>query len=182
MFDWVKSLFSNVGVSLVNAVGNVLDTVTTTDHEIALTDNQKLKIQAAFELEAKKLLAKAEEEHNEHIQALEAEITKRLQIDMAGDAWLPKNIRPLALIFLSAVVSAIAFFTIFDNGLTDQQLKTLEIWVPFFSPLMLLAYGFYFGSRGLEKIAKIREMSKDKVYSETIKVDSMVHNYPPTRR
>ena len=44
----------------------------------------------------------------------------------------------------------------FDSALTEIQLKSLKEWIPFFSTLMMVIYGFYFGSRGIEKVQKIR--------------------------
>ena len=44
----------------------------------------------------------------------------------------------------------------FDDKLVDNQLQALNVWVPFFTTLMMVIYGFYFGSRGIEKVQKIR--------------------------
>lgn len=84
---------------------------------------------------------------------------ERLKTDMTSDSWLSKNVRPLSLIFLTVAVTALAYGTIFNSELTEAQQSALDVWVPFFTMLMLTVYGFYFGSRGLEKIQKVRSGS-----------------------
>jgi hypothetical protein len=91
-----------------------------------------------------------------HEENMEAELTERLKLDMKSDSWLSKNIRPMTLVFMTLVVSLLAFLTIFKSGFTAEQTLTVENWIPFFQTIMLTIYGFYFGSRGLEKIQKIR--------------------------
>lgn len=153
---WYSKLFSAVGVDLAKTVGNVVDELVTTDEEMQLTKNQQLKIKTAYEVQIRDLLNKLDKQQADHEENLEKELTERLKLDMKSDSWLSKNVRPMALIFMTLVVSAIAVFTIFDSTLTDPQLKALEQWQPFFTSLMMVIYGFYFGSRGLEKFQKIR--------------------------
>jgi len=153
---WFSKLFSSVGVDLTATVGKVIDDLVTSDEEIALTDIQKKKIQTAYEVEMKSLLVKLDKQQADHEENLEAELTGRLKLDMKSDSWLSKNIRPMALIFLTVTVSILAFFTVFDENLNDKQLQALRVWIPFFSTIMLTVYAFYFGSRGIEKVQKIR--------------------------
>ncbi|MCJ8312151.1 MAG: hypothetical protein HRU38_07635 [Saccharospirillaceae bacterium] len=40
---------------------------------------------------------------------LEAELTTRLTLDMKSDSWLSKNIRPMTLIFMTLIVTILAF-------------------------------------------------------------------------
>ncbi len=153
---WYSKLFSAVGIDLAQTVGNVVDELVTSDEEMALTNNQKLKIQTAFEVEMRSMLVKLDQQQAEHEENLENELTERLKLDMKSDSILSKNVRPMALIFMTVTVSILAFFTVFDSGLSNEQLQALDKWVPFFSTLMMVIYGFYFGSRGIEKIQKIR--------------------------
>lgn len=153
---WYSNLFSAVGIDLAETVGNVIDELVTSEEEMGLTENQKLKIQTAFEVEMRSLLVKLDKQQAEHEENLEGELTERLKLDMKSDSRLSKNVRPVALIFMTVTVSVLAFFTVFDSDLTQMQLQALEKWVPFFSTLMMVIYGFYFGSRGIEKIQKIR--------------------------
>ncbi len=56
------------------------------------------------------------------------------------------------------------------ENLSTQQLQALKEWIPFFSTLMLTVYAFYFGSRGIEKVQKIRaagSVDMEKVKSGT---------------
>jgi hypothetical protein len=153
---WLSKIFSATGVNVISSVGKVIDDLVTSDEEIALTEIQKSKIKAAYNVKMKELMMDIDRQAAQHEENLENELTERLQLDMKSDSWLSKNIRPMALIFMTLVVSVLAFFTIFDSTLSVSQQGTLDSWIPLFQTLMLVIYGFYFGSRGLEKIQKIR--------------------------
>jgi len=77
------------------------------------------------------------------------EITKRWSSDMNSDSWLSKNIRPLSLAFLT--------LTLFIYVILDSSLEGFKIdseWISLLGNLLMLVYGAYYGSRGLEKIRK----------------------------
>lgn len=81
------------------------------------------------------------------------ELTKRAQADMASDSWLSKNIRPLSLI---ALFSAYIIFAVMSAAGID----TNESYTMLLGQWGQLAFGFYFGSRGMEKIADIWSKKK----------------------
>jgi hypothetical protein len=171
---WYSKIFSAVGVDLASTVGKVIDELVTSDEEMALTKNQKLKIQTAYEVRMRELLVKLDNQQAKHEENLESELTGRLKLDMKSDSWLSKNVRPMALIFMTITVSILAFFTVFDSALTEIQLKSLKEWIPFFSTLMMVIYGFYFGSRGIEKVQKIRAAGiteREKAKKQTSSID-----------
>jgi hypothetical protein len=173
---WLSKIFSAVGVNLVSTVGKVMDELITSDEEIALTENQKLKIQKAYEVKMRELLVDLDRQQAQHEENLESELTARLKLDMKSDSWLSKNIRPMALIFMTSTVAVLAFFTVFDSNLAAAQLNALKEWIPFFKILMVVIYGFYFGSRGLEKFQKIRAAGNADV--EKIKQAGSVDQVP----
>ena len=78
-------------------------------------------------------------------------ISARWQSDMKSDSWLSKNTRPMALIFLTL---AMTIFIILDSTVL-LEIKTG--WVSLLEALLLTVYVAYFGSRGAEKITKIRK-------------------------
>jgi len=91
-------------------------------------------------------------ELNVDVFKLETEAaTSHHQADMSSDSWLSKNIRPLALAFLTVATVILAYFSIFLE-LKDGQIKTLDMWLGVLLPLLLTAFGFYFGGRSLEKL------------------------------
>jgi len=153
---WLSKIFSSTGVNVISSIGKVIDDLSTSDEELALTEIQKAKIKSAYNVKMQELMTKLDQQAAEHEENLETELTGRLKLDMKSDSWLSKNIRPMALIFMTVVVALLAFLTIFNKNLTPEQLNTVEAWIPFFQTIMLVIYGFYFGSRGLEKIQKIR--------------------------
>ncbi len=153
---WYSKLFSAMGVNIVSTIGGVIDDLVTSDEEMALTQNQKLKIETAYKLKMQELLNDLDKRQQEHEQNLEAELTERLKIDMKSDSFLSKNVRPIALIFMTLTVATLALATTFNGDLKPAQLEALEIWTPFFATIMVTIYSFYFGSRGLEKMQKMR--------------------------
>jgi uncharacterized membrane protein (DUF106 family) len=83
------------------------------------------------------------------------ELTKRQEADMGSDSWLSKNIRPLSLIALFFAYIIFAVMSAFGINTNDNYTMLLGQWGQ-------LAFGFYFGSRGLEKIAEIRSKNATK--------------------
>ena len=77
-------------------------------------------------------------------------ISNRWMNDMRSDSWLSKNTRPLTLIFLTF---AMTIFVILDSTVL-LEIKTG--WVSLLEALLITVYVAYFGSRGAEKITKIK--------------------------
>ena len=77
------------------------------------------------------------------------ETTKRWESDMSSDSWLSKNIRPLSLSFLTI---SLFIYIILDSSLESFNIESE--WVSLLGNLLMLVYGAYYGSRGLEKIRK----------------------------
>ena len=77
-------------------------------------------------------------------------ISNRWMNDMRSDSWLSKNTRPLTLIFLTF---AMTIFVILDSTVL-LEIKTG--WVSLLEALLITVYVAYFGSRGAERITKIK--------------------------
>tara|TARA_R100001463_G_scaffold26513_1_gene62037 strand:- start:6713 stop:7162 length:450 start_codon:yes stop_codon:yes gene_type:complete len=79
-------------------------------------------------------------------------VSKRWDSDMKSDSWLSKNTRPLTLIYLTLASTILiiidSFHTLFDVD---------TAWVELLKTLLITVYVAYFGSRGAEKIQKIRK-------------------------
>jgi hypothetical protein len=82
------------------------------------------------------------------------ELTKRHTADMASDSWLSKNIRPLMLICLFSAYTVFSVASVFDFEAKTAYVELLGQWG-------MLAFGFYFGSRGAEKIAETMTKGKE---------------------
>lgn len=123
---------------IVDSVGNGLDKLFTSDAEKLILRNELEKIKYQNKIE---LLQKA----NEYDQ----EISKRHQADMTSDSWLSKNIRPLTLIFILVMYSLLSISSGFAFNVTSAYVELLGQWG-------MLIMSFYFGSRGFEKIFKIK--------------------------
>ena len=131
IFQWLTG-------SIIKEVGNVIDKLTTTKEE-------KLEAQRLIQ----EILEKADSEAQE-------QVSRRWEADMKSDSFLSKNIRPMVLIFLTAVFSILAFF---DGNI--GEFKVTEEYVPIFQVLLMTVYGAYFVGRTWEK-GKTITNNKDK--------------------
>jgi len=127
----MKKLLSLLTGGLIKDVGNVIDKLTTTEEE-RLAAKQKIQ----------ELLEKAD-------QDAQTQITERWKLDMQSDSFLSKNIRPLVLIYLTVIFTALAFF---DGNIGGFQVD--EAYIPIFQSLLITVYGAYFVGRTWEKSKK----------------------------
>jgi len=138
----LRDLFSGGAADLVSEVGEAIDKNVTSDEE-------RLEIERLI----KSRLADIEEKVLEfHVQELD-QVTKRHESDMKSDSWLSKNIRPLALVANTVFVMLFAMLTIAFSE--TETLPVIKVWIALFASLLTLQYGFYYGSRGIEKVAAI---------------------------
>jgi len=141
--SWFTDIFSSGASKLVESVGSALDNLITSDEE---REAAKLAIQAEINKFKVAQLAAASE--------LDKQITERLKIDMASDSWLSKYIRPMGLIFMLASTVLLVYVTTFIDVSAEQK-EILKAWINPLVSIDLTMVGFYFGSRGMEKIKNI---------------------------
>lgn len=152
----LSKIFGGGAKALLGGVEGVIDKVVTTDKE-----REELKVRMKEMLE-------------DYALQHEAELTKRHENDMMSDSWLSKNVRPLSLVFSTFVVTLMTF--------TDGNVGGFEIadaYITLFQNLMLLQYGFYFGSRGLEKFNAVKaskELERGRTYRENKLTDAEQEN------
>ena len=97
---------------------------------------------------------KLKELENNYTKIVEDNITQRWQAD-TNSSMLARNIRPASLIFLLFIFVIISFC---DGNLGEFTLA--DGYKEIYSSLLLVAFSAYFGSRGLEKITKIKQDGK----------------------
>ena len=134
----MKKILSFLSGGLIKDVGGVIDKFTTTDEERLAA---KHKIQ--------ELLEQADKD-------AQSQITDRWKMDMQSDSFLSKNIRPLVMVYLTAVFTILAF--------ADGNIGVFKInpaYVPVFQTLLMTTYGAYFVGRTWEKNKKSSD-NKDK--------------------
>ena len=121
---FLSKLFGNIGLDVNKLVYNVV----TTDEE-----RKTLKIKL------KQVLAQAEGSAQE-------QVTRRWEADSKA-GWLPANIRPLTLVFLTLVFVVISMFDGNIGGFTISP-----AYIPIYQTLLLCVYSAYFAGRSIEKI------------------------------
>ena len=80
----------------------------------------------------------------------EQERTARHAADMSSDSWLSKNIRPLVLIFLTVCYMLI----VVSDAIESWSFTVGEGHQGTLNSMLLAVYGFYFISRGIEKVTE----------------------------
>ena len=87
-------------------------------------------------------------------QAAQAQVSARWEADMKHGSTLSKNIRPLTLIFLTAIFTILS---IFDGNLQigAEAFTIGEAYVPVYQTLLITVYGAYFAGRSIEKVKKV---------------------------
>jgi hypothetical protein len=119
---------------VIKDVGKVIDDLVTSDEEKLLIKERVTSIL---------------EEAN---KAAQEQVTKRWEVDMKSDSWLSKNIRPLVLIYMTAMFTIISCM---DGNI--GQFKITEAYIPIYQSLLITVYGAYFLSRGVEKIKNTKK-------------------------
>lgn len=82
--------------------------------------------------------------------AEEQERTKRWLADMNSDSWLAKNVRPIILMYLTFMMTLLAFLDSANDSFIVE-----EMWVTLLTTLLLAVYVAYFGGRSYEKGKKL---------------------------
>ena len=125
---------------LGNILGNLLGKADTIIDECITSKEEKLQLRNQLH----KIVQEQE-------SLIEKQVSKRWVSDNSSDNWLSKNIRPMSLIFITVVFTIISFA---DGNIGQFTLN--EEYRPIYQSLLLLIYGAYYGSRGLEKIKKTK--------------------------
>jgi len=127
----MKKIFSWLTGGVIKQVGDVLDNLITSKEE---------------KLEIKRQIQQILEDADNNAQK---EVTYRWQSDMNSDSYLSKNIRPMILIYLTVIFSALAFS---DGNIGEFAIA--KEYIPIFQTLLVTVYGAYFVGRSWEKAKK----------------------------
>ena len=87
-------------------------------------------------------------------QAAQAQVSARWEADMKHGSWLSKNIRPLTLVFLTAVFTILS---IFDGNLQigGDDFTIGAAYVPVYQTLLMTVYAADFAGRSIEKVKQV---------------------------
>jgi len=127
----MKKIIQWLTGGVIKQVGNVIDDLVTTDEE-RLAAKQKIQ----------EILEQADKEAQQ-------QVTERWKYDMQSDSFLSKNIRPMVLIYLTIIFTALCFT---DGNI--GEFKIAEAYIPIFQTLLVTVYGAYFVGRSWEKLRK----------------------------
>jgi len=128
----LKAVGSLLGGDTIKDVGNIIDNLHTSKEEKAGAKQKMEQILAAAE------------------QAAQAQVSARWEADLKHGSWLSKNIRPLTLIFLTAIFTILS---IFDGNIGEFTIGAA--YVPVYQTLLMTVYAAYFAGRSIEKVKKV---------------------------
>ena len=113
--------------SIIGNASEIIDEVVTTKEEKLALKNKMQEILANAEANAQQ------------------QVTRRWEAD-AKAGWLPANIRPMTLAFLTMIFVIISFF---DGNIGGFGLN--PIYAPIYQTLLMVVYSAYFAGRSVEK-------------------------------
>jgi len=99
-------------------------------------------------VEKKELKIKLKEVLSQAEGNAQQQVTRRWEADSKA-GWLPANIRPLTLLFLTMIFVIISFFDGNIGGFTMNP-----TYAPIYQTLLMVVYSAYFAGRSIEKIKK----------------------------
>lgn len=147
--SWFTDLFAGGVDKVVSAVGDAADKLITSDEERLTLKNELALIQVKAKLDAQAEADQAE-------QKLEQEVTARWQADMSQEDPWAKRVRPASLVYLLLFMTVI----ILGDSITAIDFDVKPAYVDLIQSLLVTVFVAYFGSRGIEKVALIRNKNK----------------------
>lgn len=126
------------GTNVIKAVGDIADTLITTDKERLELDIKRQELK----LKETELFIDYQKNDNDNI-------SKRWGSDMSSDSWLSKNIRPLTLIYILTAYTLFSIGGIFNLNVPSAYVELLGQWG-------MLIMSAYFGGRTIEKVVEMR--------------------------
>ena len=130
-------MLAGIFKSLIGNASGIIDEVVTTKEE-----------KLSLKLKMKEILVNAESNAQE-------QVTRRREAD-AKAGWLPANIRPITLIFLTTVFVIIS---VFDGNIGGFSIS--PAYVPIYQTLLLCVYSAYFAGRSIENIRTNNKLKKN---------------------
>lgn len=144
----ITDFFTKSGATLVDSIGNAIDSCVTSDDERLTLKNQLASIENNWK-----------RTELEYWNKQADEITKRWTADANG-GFLQRNVRPLSLLFMLGIVSFLSIGSILCTELKPNQLAALNSFLPMFTSLLTIAVTAYFGCRTVEKGLNVYQQNK----------------------
>ena len=130
-------MLKTVFKSLLGDASKIIDEVVTTKEE-----------KLTLKLQMKQMIENAKASAQE-------QVTRRWEADSKA-GWLPANIRPLTLAFLTVMLVVMSFF---DGNVGEFKMNPM--YGPIYTQLLLVVYSAYFAGRSIEKIKNNNNKIKD---------------------
>jgi uncharacterized membrane protein (DUF106 family) len=141
--SWFTSIFSS-------GVDKVVDSVTDGLDKLFTSDEERLQLKNALQVEMNKLKTEMENKSLEY----EKEVTKRWTSD--NDNMVTRMVRPISYIF---VLALFAIMVLTDGNIGEFSIN--QSYIPVIETLLATMTIAYFGSRGVEKTMKSFKGNKE---------------------
>ena len=136
--SFITSLFSGGVDKIVDSVANGIDSLVTSDEERLVAENVLAKIKLEAQIQSETIS-----------MDFEKEVTKRWT--SANDNILTRAVRP-AIVVWSFALMTIAI--LLDGNVGSFSIK--DAYIPLIETIVVTSVISYMGSRGFEKVAKIK--------------------------
>lgn len=148
MANFLTNLFSSGATSLVNAVGDSLDKLVTSDEERKELDNELAKATMAYEVQMATL---GVEEKRVEMQDRSSARESQARIQESEHAsWLAKNVQPFLAIVIIALTFGMYWYIVFNGdkkNLDDSGMKDLVIYIlGALTTIVTQVVAYFFGS------------------------------------
>jgi hypothetical protein len=148
MANFLTNLFSSGATSLVNAVGDSLDKLVTSDEERKELDNELAKATMAYEVQMATL---GVEEKRVEMQDRSSARESQARIQESEHAsWLAKNVQPFLAIVIIALTFGMYWYIVFNgdkNNLDASGMKDLVIYIlGALTTIVTQVVAYFFGS------------------------------------
>lgn len=138
---------------VIEKTGKALDELFTSDEERAKARIALKQLEADLTLKLRQLDVDWQAKVMQAEVAFDGELTERLKADVVSRSWLSRNIRPGAFLGVLTFAVVLAFYTLHPS--TKANAEIVELWTALLTAVLMAQVVFYYGSRGLEKLATI---------------------------
>jgi hypothetical protein len=158
--DFLKKLLAGGAGELVDAVGNVIDKVSTTKEEKLQLELERQKAEMQYQVDMSKL---SNEERQIILQDVQSARQMTTSVQTSKEApWIAKHISPILAIGTTVLTFFLFYIVIFRDNVNNNTKELIYYILGVLSAIVTQIFSFYFGSSqgSSDKNQFIKEMQE----------------------